>query len=116
MGAENTLTPAQRENLAQSEHLRWCAFLYTFGYDVMDKHEFAQRIHKQKEEILKFGSSKIKPREDAEQRKHLCLVSWDELDYISRLENFLTHSNKDYKALDRENVDMVKEILQSETL
>ena len=116
MGAENTLTPAQRENLAQSEHLRWCAFLYTFGYDVMDKHEFAQRIHKQKEEILKFGSSKIKPREDAEQRKHLCLVSWDELDYISRLENFLTHSNKDYKALDRENVDMVKEILQSDSI
>lgn len=116
MSAEKTLTPEQRENLAQSEHLRWCAFLYTFGYDVMDKYEFAQRIHKQKEEILKFGSSKIKPREDAEQRKHLCLVSWDKLDYISRLENFLTHSNKDYKELDRENVDMVKELLQSETL
>ena len=116
MNAEKTLTSEQRENLAQSEHLRWCAFLYTFGYDVMERYEFIQRIYKQEEDIRKFGSSKIKPREDAEQRKHLCLVSWDELDYISWLENYLTHSNKDYKELDRENVDMVKGILQSETL
>ncbi len=27
------LTPEQRENLAKSEHLRWCAFRYSFGFN-----------------------------------------------------------------------------------
>ena len=54
------LTPEQRENLARSEHLRWCAFHYTFGYDVMEKAEFIQRVKDRQDEISKFGNSKLK--------------------------------------------------------
>lgn len=38
---------------------------------------------------------------------HVCLVSWDELDEISEMENSLTHDNADYKENDRRNVDLI---------
>ena len=41
---------------------------------------------------------------------HVCLVSWDELDEISGMENSLTHDNADYKENDRRNVDLIAEI------
>lgn len=99
----DTLTHEQRENLAKSEHLRWCAFHYTFGYDVMEKEEFIQRIKNYQTELKKCGYSKIKPTQDEEKMKHVCLVSWKELDEISQIENSLTHGNKDYKDSDRAN-------------
>ena len=111
-GSAENLTPAQKENLAKSEHLRWCAFLYTFGYDVMDKEEFIERLKVQQDEINKFGKSKIRPNQDREQMKHACLVSWEELDNISAIENSFTHKNKNYQNLDKENVAVVMEILQ----
>lgn len=110
----NTLTPPQKENLAKSEHLRWCAFHYTFGYDVMEIEEFTERLKKQQAEIQENGSSDIKPRQDTEAKKHVCLVSWDKLDEVSQAENSITHGNKDYKQNDRDNVDVVMELMQSE--
>ncbi len=44
---------------------------------------------------------------------HVCLVSWEELDEISRIENALTHGTRDYKNSDRMNVDMVTELVKS---
>ena len=107
------LTPEQRENLARSEHLRWCAFHYTFGYDVMELEEFAQRLKDWQAEIKEYGSSKIKPRQDTEKMKHVCLVNWVGLDEVSRIENSFTHGNKDYKDNDRNNVDIIMELIQS---
>lgn len=109
------LTPEQRENLAKSEHLRWCAFHYTFGFDVMDKSEFTERIKEYNHEIKKYGRSSIKISKDKGNLKHVCLVDWDELDEISRLENSLTHNNKNYKDLDRANIDIIMDIIQSES-
>lgn len=106
-------TPEQRENLSRNEHLRWCAFHYTFGYDVMKTEEFIQRIKKRQEEINKSGKSKLKTTKNEKDRRHVCLVSWDELDEISQIENSLTNGNKDYKENDRINVDMVMELTQS---
>lgn len=100
----DTLNHEQLENLAKSEHLRWCAFHYTFGYDVMEKEEFIKRI---KDHIKK-------PGKDTEKKKHICLVKWDELDEISQIENSLTQANRDYKKNDRENVDMIIELMQDE--
>ena len=111
-GNSEVLTHEQRENLARSEHLRWCAFHYTFGFDVMEKEEFIERVKARQNEIREYGSSKIKVTKD--KKKHVCLVDWNELDEISRIENSLTHGNKNYKDSDRANVDMVMEIIQSE--
>ncbi len=108
-----TLTHEQRENLARSEHLRWCAFHYTFGFDVMDKEEFTQRVKDCQAEILEHGRSRIKVTKDAKNMKHVCLVDWDELDEIARIENSITHGNRDYKDSDRVNVDMVRGLAQS---
>ena len=101
------LTPSQRENLSKSEHLRWCAFHYTFGFEPMEREEFLQRINKRLEEIKEHGSSSVKMTKDMEKRTHVCLVSWDELDEISDMENSLTHDNADYKENDRRNVDLI---------
>lgn len=106
-----TLTPEQKENLARNEHLRWCAFHYTFGYDVMEREEFIQRVKERQDEIRKFGNSKIKTTKNEKELKHVCLVNWDELDEISKIENSLTHGNKDYKENDRKNVDMVMALM-----
>ena len=107
------LTHEQRENLARCEHLRWCAFHYTFGFDVMDKEEFAQRVKDYQNEIRAHGKSSIKITKDTKALKHVCLVDWDELDEISRIENSITHGNRNYKDSDRKNVDMVMELMQS---
>lgn len=106
------LTPMQKENLAKSEHLRWCAFHYTFGYDVMEIGEFLERLKKQKEEIKECGHSDIKPRQDTKAMKHVCLVSWDKLDEIAELENSITHGSRDYKENDRDNVNMIMELMR----
>ena len=110
------LTDIQRENLARSEHLRWCAFHYTFGYDVMDKEEFLQRVKARQDEIREHGRSSIKATKDTNGMKHVCLVDWDELDEISRIENSITHGSKNYKDSDRMNVDMVMEIVKGENV
>ena len=107
------LTQEQRENLAKSEHLRWCAFHYSFGFNAMSKQEFINRINQYNHEIQQYGKSSIKPTKDMEKLKHVCLVDWDELDEISNIENSLTHSNKNYKEFDRMNVDMVMELIQA---
>ena len=101
-----TLSKKQRENLAHSEHMRWCAFQYTFGFELMEREEFIKRV-----KDFKAGA-KIKTSRDMETKKHICLVDWDELDNISRLENsIMQSSNKDYKEFDRQNVDMILKIL-----
>ncbi len=107
-------TSEQRENLARSEHLRWCAFHYTFGFYAMEKKEFIERIKARQEEILTYGKSKIKITKDQKAMKHVCLADWDELDKISEIENSLTHGNKNYKDSDRENVDTVMKLITSE--
>ena len=112
MNNSGTLTHEQRENLARSEHLRWCAFHYTFGFDVMDREEFRQRVKDYQNEIREYGKSSIKITKDKKALKHVCLVDWDELDEISRLENSITHGNRNYKDSDRQNVDMVMKLVK----
>lgn len=107
------LTQEQRENLAKSEHLRWCAFHYTSGFRAMSRDEFVGRIEARQNEIREHGVSRIKLTKDLQSRKHVCLVDWDELDEISRLENSLTQGHRDYKELDRANIDMVVELMKN---
>lgn len=107
----DALTAEQRENLAKSEHLRWCAFYYTFGYEPMDIAEFIERLKKQQAEIQEYGRSTITPRQDIKTKKHVCLVSWDKLDEISQAENSITHGHRDYKQADRDNIDVIMKLI-----
>ena len=106
------LTSEQRENLSRSEHLRWCAFHYTFGFDVMDKKEFIGRVKEYLDDMRESGKSSVKITKDMKRLVHVCLVGWEELDEISRIENALTHGTRDYKNSDRMNVDMVTELMK----
>lgn len=76
----------------------------------MGKEEFAQRVRDRDEEIREHGKSSIKTTKDKDRKLHVCLVDWDGLDEVSRIENSITHGNKDYKDLDRKNVDTVMEL------
>lgn len=101
MANSGGLTPEQKENLSKSEHLRWCAFHYTFGYDVMEIPEFIQRVKDWQREINEQGKSYIKITKDTQNKTHVCLIEWDMLDEVSRAENDITHGTRDYKEYDR---------------
>lgn len=77
----------------------------------MEIDEFVERLKKQKAGMLEPGES---PRQDTKAKKHVCLVSWNKLDEVSQAENSITHGNKDYKQNDRDNIDVVMELIQSE--
>ncbi|WP_026511024.1 hypothetical protein [Butyrivibrio sp. LC3010] len=100
------ITPECMENLAKSEHERWCAFHYSMGYRCMTEDEIKAREEQYKQDkstrITKDNANKI----------HACLIPWDDLDELSRFENSVTGKNLDYKQMDRDNiVTMVKLLL-----
>ena len=66
-------------------------------------------LKKRAESYANGGISRI--TKDTENKLHACLVSWDELDELSKLESSVTGKNVDYKKKDMENVLMVKELL-----
>lgn len=68
------ISPGQKEaaywKLAQYEHLRWCTFQYTHGWTCLPREELTG------EEVKNC----ITKREA--QKRHACLVPWDELDAL----------------------------------
>ena len=41
-------------------------------------------------------------------------MSWDKLDDVSKAENSVTHGNRDFKKNDRDNIDTIMKLMQSE--
>ncbi len=107
IGADkNTELPSEvLDNLAKSEHLRWCAFHFACGYVRMDSNVLAERA-----QIYSDGED-IRITKDADAKLHACLVGWDELDELSEYESSVTGKSVDYKQKDRDNVLVVKELL-----
>lgn len=107
------LPEAVLENLAQTEHLRWCAFHYAMGYCAMPEaiwQERAALYRKAREQ------NETPPRigKDPERRLHACLTDWDALDALSKRENEITGGQVDYKQYDRENVQVLLSLLRQE--
>lgn len=100
------------ENLAESEHLRWCAFHYVMGYHPMDRAVFNARAAQYLDEKKQTGSSSVRIGKDPENCLHACLIPWDELDALSAAENAVTGGNVDYKQMDRDNVFAVPQIIR----
>lgn len=111
--SENWYTPAQMENMAISEHLRWCAFHYCMGFRTMTEEEFAQRSQIYLAEKAKDPKTKYRISKDVPARIHRCLISWDDLDILSRDENAVTGGSVDYKQMDRDNVTMLPQLLKA---
>ncbi|WP_026506784.1 hypothetical protein [Butyrivibrio sp. MC2013] len=93
------------ENLAKSEHLRWMAFHYSMGYQAMSNEERQERAERYKED------HSVRICKDTVNKRHACLIPWDELDALSEYENALTGKNIDYKQMDRENIKAVAAII-----
>lgn len=98
------------ENMARTEHLRWNAFHRSMGWKTMSDEEFRDRS----ETYLyqkKNGLPLIRIAKNDEERHHACLVSWEDLERLSNMENAVTGGNVDYQQYDRDNVLAVPSLL-----
>ena len=106
-------TPEQLENMAISEHERWCAFHFCMGFRAMTEAEYAQRCRIYKEEKAKNPASRYRIGKDIPKRIHCCLIPWEQLDALSDAENAVTGGSVDYKQMDRNNVLTLPALLKS---
>ena len=101
------------ENMARSEHLRWCAFHYAMGFRVMTLQEFQERCEVYLAEKAAHGTTRYRIGKDLTRRIHCCLIPWDVLDALSESENKVTGGHVDYKQMDRDNVLALPELLRA---
>ncbi len=104
--------PVLMENLARTEHLRWCAFHYAQGYRPMTAAAFDERGAAYKEEVRTRGASKIRISKDTVRKEHACLIPWEELEALNQREAAYTGIHKDYQQMDLDNVLIIPELLQ----
>lgn len=101
------------ENLARTEHLRWCAFHYSMGFRTMTEQEYEARCRAYRAEVAEKGASRIRLGKDLDARIHACLIGWEELDALSDKENRVTGGKVNYKQMDRNNVLAMPEVLKA---
>ncbi len=103
-GGWDRLSEVQKENLARTEHLRWCAFYEAMGFTGMTDEIIKERGEAYLLEKEKTGASSIRIAKDLEERCHACLCSYDELPALSALEEKYTGRYTDYQDMDLRNV------------
>lgn len=99
---------ATLENLARTEHLRWCAFHLAMGYRPMGEAEFAERAARYR------AGEAIRLSKNAAGMTHACLTPWEQLDALSARENAVTGGHVDYKAMDVDNVLALTRVARAE--
>ena len=92
------------ENLAKSEHLRWCAFSYSMGWSPMTESEFQARADQYRREKAQSGKGKIRIAKNAEAKTHACLIPWEKLDDLSAAESAVTGKSVNYRLNDTNNI------------
>ena len=100
------------ENLAISEHERWCAFHYVQGFAPLAGDAFEERAARWLKAKETDGSAPFSLTKDMNARLHACLVPWEELDALSARVSEITGNNTDYKQYDRESVITLAEVLK----
>ena len=83
------------------------------GFDTMDQETYARRCRQYQKEVAENGQSTLRIGKDMSLRLHACLIPWERLDDLSAAENAVTGGNIDYKAMDRNNVLAVPEVLSA---
>ena len=97
------------ENLARTEHLRWCAYQIIKGCSPMTREEWDQRA-----EAYRQGAKPgYRISRDDEKKLHACLIPWEELPELSRRENEVTGGTVDYQQADRNNVLILAEAIRA---
>lgn len=94
------------ENLARTEHRRWCAFYMVMGYDQMDEAELQQRCEQYRRGEIESVVN------NAAKATHARLVPWERLDNLSSLLKKFTGKSVDFKDSDRKNVLAIPEIMR----
>ena len=107
------ISPQMLENLARTEHLRWCAFHYAMGFEKMPPQVYDEREKQYLREKSATGHSNLRTGKDMALRQHACLIPWEELDALSARENAVTGGNVDYKEADRKNIRAVQNLLRA---
>ena len=95
-----------------TEHLRWCGFHYSMGYTRMSDEVWEKRAEEYRKEIALGGKGRTRISKDTVDKRHACLVSWDELDALSAKESAVTGKDTDYKQMDRDNIKVVLKLLE----
>ena len=98
--------PEVLENLARTEHRRWCAFHLALGYAPMDAAELQERCERYRRGEIVSIVNNVAGATNA------CLVPWEQLDELSRLVSEVTGKPVDYKAMDRNNVLAIPDVLR----
>ena len=102
-----------RENLAITEHQRWCAFMFCMGYRPMTDEEFEERCRFYLEEERRNGFA---PRhiliKDQKNRIHRALVPWEKLDELSDAARYITGQTFDYKEMDESAVTTLSYVMK----
>ena len=96
------------ENMARTEHRRWCAFHLAMGYRPMTEATFMARAAR-----FRNGED-IRPGKDTRAMTHACLVPWEALDDLSDREYAATGRRVDYKQMDVNNILAIPEIMRRE--
>jgi len=97
------------ENLARTEHLRWCAYQTVAGYAPMSREEWERRA----EQYRREADPGYRISRDREKRLQACLIPWEELEDLSRRENAVTGGQVDYPQMDRNNILILSRVLKA---
>lgn len=108
-----TLTEAQLETLSRTEHLRWCAFHFCMGFSPMSPEEYDARAEVYRQQTA-AGVEPLRIGKNMPERRHACLIRWEELDSLSARESSLTGKTVDYKAMDTANICLIPELLRKQ--
>lgn len=111
-GGKWNLSEAQMENLARTEHMRWCAFHFCMGFTPMSPEEFRERGRTHRMQKDAGNSRPIRIGKNMEGRSHACLIPWEELPDLGCREAEFTGVTVDYQDMDRRNVLAIPEMLQ----
>lgn len=107
-----SLTEEQLEIMGRAEHLRWCAFHYCMGFSPMTSKEYDSREALYLRQIA-AGEKPLRVGKNMQGYTHACLIDWDALDALSLRESRLTGKPVDYKAMDKENVLLIPELIRA---
>ncbi len=99
--------------LGETEHMRWNAFHFSMGYAPMSREEFEANAETWRRCQAEGVPCPVRINKNQQARTHACLVSWDELDALSRRENAITGRGVDYKQVDINNVMALPAVLRA---
>ena len=103
--------PEVLERMAQTEHMRWCAYMLQTGVAPMPEEVLRQREEEYTRLRRQGDAAGYAILKDPKRRLHACLRPWEALDALSTRENAATGGRVDYKQLDRNNVLAVGKVL-----